>query len=455
MQHRPLLLLALLCALFVACKGPAAQSDASTATAKPPPVENSDGMCKEHGVLEAVCTKCNPKLIPVFRAKGDWCEEHGFPESICPLCHPERGGKPVTDASAKSDGAPADKTRIRFKGQGTTARVGIEWVDAQIAPNEAALSAPARIAYDATRLALVNARSPGVVRELKVDIGSSVKKGDRLLTIDSAGVGADRARLSAAQARVRVAQENFERESYLQKQGISSRTSLLLTQQELDAAKSEQAALAASLSVLGASSQGVGGYVLTSPITGTVIDRQVNIGRFVGTDDVLLQVVDTSQMWAELDIPEPDLTAVRVGQTVSLEFDALPGRKFDGQISYLAPAIDPHTRSARARVPLRNSDGVLRANLYGRARIAAGEARTGISIPRAAVQRVKEVALVFVKLSENEYETRRVRLGTSSESSFEVLEGIAAGEKVVTTGSFLLKTETLKDSIGAGCCEGN
>ena len=46
-------------------------------------------MCREHGVPEAVCTKCNPSLIPVFQAKGDWCEEHGFPESFCPICHPE------------------------------------------------------------------------------------------------------------------------------------------------------------------------------------------------------------------------------------------------------------------------------------------------------------------------------------------------------------------------------
>src|SRR5213594_1489452 len=46
-------------------------------------------LCKEHGVLEAVCTKCNPALIAVFKAKGDWCEEHGFPESVCPICHPE------------------------------------------------------------------------------------------------------------------------------------------------------------------------------------------------------------------------------------------------------------------------------------------------------------------------------------------------------------------------------
>ena len=53
-----------------------------------------DAMCPEHGVLEALCTLCNPALVPVFRARGDYCEEHRLPESICPICHPERGGRP-------------------------------------------------------------------------------------------------------------------------------------------------------------------------------------------------------------------------------------------------------------------------------------------------------------------------------------------------------------------------
>jgi len=451
MRARFRVLLLLLCALSVRCKGSSDQAPTVVRTAKPASVNAADGMCKEHGVLEAICTKCNPKLIPVFQAKGDWCPEHGFPESVCPLCHPERGGKPAVHVAA--DDAPADGTRIHFKSKRTAAVVGIETIEAALRPNEAALVAPARVAYDATRLALVNARSPGVVRELKVDIGRKVKRGDALLTIDSAGVGADRARLAAARARVRVAQENFGRESQLEKEGISSRSSLLRAQQELDSANSEQAALAASLSVLGAGSQGVGGYTLTSPLAGTVTERLVNIGRFVGTEEVLLQIVDTSEVWAELDVAEPDLPSVRAGQSVMLRFDGLPDREFSGVISYLAPAIDTSTRSAKARVPLKNEDGMLRANLYGQARIAAGEARTGVSVPRAAVQRVKDVSLVFVRLDDDEYETRRVQLGASNEASFEVLKGIRPGERVVTVGSYLLKTETLKGSIGAGCCE--
>lgn len=409
-------------------------------------------MCKEHGVVEAVCTKCNPKLAAVFQAKGDWCAEHGFPESFCPVCKPERGGRPT--AEVKSDGAPADGTRIKFKRTDTAKRAGILTVKATARPNATAITAPVRLSYDATKLAHINARSPGVVRALKVDLGTSVKKGQPLIVIDSPDVGADRARLSAAKSRVQVAEENYNREKQLQSEGIASRKSFLATQQEYDQAKSDYAALGASLSVLGAGGGGAGSYTLTAPIDGVVTQRKVTIGKLVGSEEVLLEIVDTSSMWADVEVAESDLPAVAVGQKVSLRLDGLGEREFAGAITYVAPSVDPHTRTAKVRVPLVNPDGMLRENMYGQARVAAGESRTSVAVPRAAVERAKDVPLVFVRVAEDEYETRRVQLGAADSEFVEIIKGVRPGEDVVTTGAFLLKTETSKESIGAGCCEG-
>ncbi len=409
------------------------------------------GMCKEHGVLEAVCTKCNPKLIPVFQAKGDWCPEHGFPESFCPICHPERGGKPT--ANVQSDGAPADGMRLRFKTKETAKLAGIQTVKAAARPNASAITAPVRLAYDATKLAQINARSPGVARALKVDLGSKVKKGQPLIVIDSPDVGADRARLAAAKSRVDVAEENYNREKQLQSEGIASRKSFLATQQEFETAKSEHAALAASLSVLGAGGGGAGSYTLSAPIDGVVTERKVTIGKLVSSEEILLEVVDTSSMWAELEVAESDLTVVAMGQSVSIKLDGLGEREITGTITYVAPSVDPHTRTAKVRVPLANPDGLLRANMYGQARIAAGASRSSVAVPRAALQQAKGAQLVFVRLAEDQYETRRVQVGATDSEFVEILKGVIPGEDVVTTGSFLLKTETLKDSIGAGCVD--
>ncbi|MDX2054023.1 MAG: efflux RND transporter periplasmic adaptor subunit, partial [Polyangiaceae bacterium] len=437
MRSLIVLALAVLVAAAAGCQRSSEDTAPIAKVEKPVAATQENAMCAEHGVLEAVCTKCNPKLIPVFQAKGDWCPEHGFPKSICPICHPERAGKPEIDVT--TDGAPADGTRIRLQGKGTPTTVGIETVAAALRPSGAAISAPVRIVYDATKLALINARSPGVVSQLQVDLGSQVKKGDALLSIDSAGVGADRARLSAAQAGVRVEEENLQRESQLEREGVSSRAKRLQAQQALDSAKAEADALSASLSVIGAQGPGKGGYTLRAPLSGTVTQVQVNIGRFVGTEDILLEIVDTSGVWAELDVAESDLSAVRVGHVVSFAFDSLGTADLGGTISYVSPGVDPHTRTVKARVPLPNANGALRANLYGQARIAGEGGKTAVSVPRAAVQRAKGVALVFVRLNANEYETRRVQLGASTETSYEILKGVQAGEHVVTTGGFLLK----------------
>src|SRR5262245_32430681 len=124
-MRRAISLLAAGLLLAAACREPtppagtAESASASPKAASAPGPAPSAGkaddtaFCKEHGVAEAVCTKCNPALIPVFKAKGDWCEEHGFPESFCPICHPERGGKPAV-ALAGDDG-PADGTKVMFK----------------------------------------------------------------------------------------------------------------------------------------------------------------------------------------------------------------------------------------------------------------------------------------------------------------------------------------------------
>jgi cobalt-zinc-cadmium efflux system membrane fusion protein len=91
--------------------------------------------------------------------------------------------------------------------------------------------------------------------------------------------------------------------------------------------------------------------------------------------------------------------------------------------------------------------------MYGRAHIDVDDVRSGVVVPRDAVQQAKGVSLAFVRLQDDLYETRRVRVGARSGEHVHLMAGVRAGELVVTEGSFLLKTETLKGSIGAGCCE--
>jgi cobalt-zinc-cadmium efflux system membrane fusion protein len=437
--------------ILAACDTRAGPAQPARAQGAAEPAAGAGALCAEHGVLEAVCTRCNPALAAVFKAKGDWCPEHGFPESFCPICHPERGGRPALDV--EPDGAPADGTKVRFKTKETARLAGIRVEKAGERQSQAEVFATALIVYDAAKVAEVNARAAGVIRAIRTDIGASVRAGTPLCTIESAGVGADQSRLTAARSGVRLAEANHARLSALYEEGIAAKKDALRAAQELDAARAELSAAQAALGVIGAVSEGGSSYTLTAPIAGVVTQRNATIGRLVDTDKVLFEIVDTSSMWAEVDIPEAAVGRVALGARVAIDVDGLDGAGLEGSLSYIAPTVDPHTRTVKGRVALANPEGLLRGNMFARARITTSGPSRAVVVPRAAVQRAKDAQLVFVRTAEDVFEARRVELGAGDAELVEVSGRVVPGDDVATVGSFLLKTETLKGSIGAGCCD--
>ncbi len=438
------LLLALLC--LASCGEGDDDARAEVASKE---VVSADAFCSEHGVAEAVCTKCNPKLVAIFQEKGDWCAEHGFPESFCPSCRPELGGRPAMELGA---GPPATGTKVQLASSETARHAGIEVIEARANEASTELVVVGSIAYDATRRAEVNARVRGVVRELLVEVGQEVEANAPLVRIESAEIGAEQSRLIAASSRIEVAQAALERVKSLFDKGMTAQKELLEAQLEVDTAIAERAATQAALGIVGVDAASGSSFVLVAPIAGTCLHRQATIGRMVDSEEVLCEIVDTRTMWAELDVPERALTSVRAGHEVVLTVDALGATEFTGKIDYIAPEIDRHTRTAKARVKLENPDGLLRANLFVRARIALGPRHAQVLVPRSALQLAKGAELVFVELTPGSYEARRVRSLPGHGDLIALEGGVAAGERVVTAGSFLLKTETLKGEIGAGCC---
>lgn len=428
----------------------------STPAPMPARAAAPDALC-EHGVLAAACPKCNPRLEPVYRAKGDWCGEHGLPESFCPICHPETGGRPggaaAAPPAAPTAEVPADGTKVRLRTRAILDGAGIATSRAAPATDGAKLSLPARLAYDATKTAEINARSPGVVRKLAVDLGAAVKRGQPLATVESADVGADRARLGAAQKRVAVAEERALRLAELERAGSIARRQLLEAERELADARAEVAAIASGLSVAGAGAGAGATYTLTSPIDGVVAKRPASVGSMVSTADVLFQIVDAQRLWAEIDVPEAALAQVPVGSDVVVSFAALPGEAFATRVSTVAPEVDPHTRTAIARAPIDNAGGRLRANMFGEVAVLGAAPAGAVTVPAEAVQLVGSTRLVFVRAEELVFAVRHVELGQRRGAQAVITSGLKPGDEVATTGAFLLKTETLKDSIGAGCCE--
>ncbi|MBW2253781.1 MAG: efflux RND transporter periplasmic adaptor subunit [Deltaproteobacteria bacterium] len=446
----PLGRLPLICSLVLVASILACASPLTPSTPEPSAIDGADveagDWCAEHALPESMCTVCNPGLIDGFKASGDWCAEHGFPESVCPICNPV---EPPPGAGAFVPG-----TRIRFRSPELEAKVGIQTARVGTGGLGVGVEATARVSFDANRVAEVHAPVAGVVREVKVDLGDTVTVGTPLVVVESGAVGELRARLAAAKERSRTAEAGLGRQRELLEAGITSPRQVELATQESESAASEVRGSEAALRAAGATGEGTSGrYSVSSPLAGTIVRRPAVLGSAVSGTDLLVMVADTSRVWALLDVREEDVARVLPGQPVTVAVDGVDDRAFEGEITWVAAEVDPRTRTVTARAELDNADGLLRAHQFGRAVIGVESPEHVVSVPRAAVQRLDDGSVVFVRLDVGLYEPRAVDVGRAVGDRVAVHGPLEPGEEVVTTGAFLLKTELRRDAIGAGCCE--
>lgn len=445
------------------------------------------GWCKGHGVPESVCTRCDSSLIPRFKEAGDWCEEHGLPETQCTVCHPgveiewaelepASAGASVEDAASfgPADELPRDRRvpsvrcstselKVRFASGEIAERAGIEYVKVERRSVTATLECNAEIAFNANRFSRISSRVAGVVHSVNKDLGDRVEAGEVLAVVDSVELSAAWAELLRTRSLLDLAHTNHERIHGLVEQGIATEQDDLEAEAKLEGdrvalAKARQALLSLGLSDAQIDAPDDPGDThstlpVTAPFAGIVVDRLAVIGEAINAYQPLFAIADTSTMWAMLDVYESDLFKVRVGQSVLFDVPGLAGERFAGPITWISARVDHTTRTLKARAELDNANGLLRANMFGRAVVTIRDSRPMIVVPKSAVQWEGCCNVVFVRKSDQLFLPRKVRLGYSTGEYYEVLEGIDAGEEIVTQGSFLLKTEILKGSIGQGCCE--
>ncbi len=438
------------------------------------------GMCPGHGVPEALCSQCNPALIPGFKVEGDWCAGHAVPESQCILCNSEdTAEEPVTPVTVpehytsaadlpRSRRSPAPDCKkhellVQFSSKETSKNVGLEFAQARQRQVSHSISCTAEVVYDGNRYARLVSRAEGVVYQVLKDLGDSVAAGDVLAVVDSAELGTAKAEYLQARARVNLWERNHKREQILLKKRISTERELLEAETRHAESRIARSSLAHRLKNLGLSEADIDDLEknrdtsslldLTAPFAGIVVERTAVVGEVTGKTKELFTIADTARMWAILDVYEADLGHVRTGQSVLITVEGSISVQREGIITWISAHVDQRTRTLKARVEIENPDGMLKAGMFSRALINVRGPGPGIVVPKSAVQWEGCCNVVFVKKSDVLFKPRKVRIGFDTGSELVVEQGLAAGEQVVTTGSFLLKTELLKGSIGAGCCE--
>jgi multidrug efflux pump subunit AcrA (membrane-fusion protein) len=180
---------------------------------------------------------------------------------------------------------------------------------------------------------------------------------------------------------------------------------------------------------------------------GVVTKRDTSVGAVLKAADLVLEVSDLSAVWMIAALPEEYLGKVKTGMTAAVHVQAYPDEVFSGKIARLGDQLDAETRTVPVRIVLANPGQRLRPEMYAVAEIAAGGAAEALFVPQSALQDLNGQAVVFLDQGGGKYAVRPVRTGRIQGANVEVLEGLAAGERVVSRGGFVLKSQMFKSSL--------
>ncbi len=187
---------------------------------------------------------------------------------------------------------------------------------------------------------------------------------------------------------------------------------------------------------------------LKAPIDGVIVGRKAAPGELVGKDKEIYTISDPTDLWVIAEIKERDIGAVSVGQDTTFTVLAYPGETFRGKLVRLGNEVEAASRTLEVRVEVSNPDGRLKPGMFADVEISTTVLHDVLAIPDTALQTDEDKQIVFVALDGNKFEKRVVKLGMEQKGRVQILEGLKAGEKVVTEGSFILKSEMLKGELG-------
>ncbi|MCP5116030.1 MAG: efflux RND transporter periplasmic adaptor subunit, partial [bacterium] len=188
-----------------------------------------------------------------------------------------------------------------------------------------------------------------------------------------------------------------------------------------------------------------------APASGLIVEKMGDSleGMKLMPGMTVFKIADLATVWAEIEVYEHQIRHVRVGQTVRLDVDAYPGRRWTGKIVYLDPVLDDKTRTLKARVAVENPDGKLRPRMYVNVKLRPAVAGGVVRVPEEVVLRTGERSVVIVQTEPGLFEPREVELGSAGGGYQEIRRGLEAGEMVVASSQFLIDSESnLREAIG-------
>lgn len=375
-------------------------------------------------------------------------------------CESKQEDAPKPPASTARSSAGAGIIELP-DGSPTLARLQTDRV--ALRPIRTILKAQAgKILANENRLAHLSARVPGRIVAVYANLGNRVKEGDRLLLLDSPAFGEAQLEYRKARTTLSVMEKALERAQALLDRGAIGVGEHQRREADYENARADLNEAEEKLHLLGMTEREiqqlaaktlphaeVARVSLRAPFTGDVIERNATIGEVIDPNKTLFTVADLSTVWVRADFPEQQAGRLKTGLTIEVRVSAYPGTMFQGAITYVGAMIDPATRTVTARAEVSNAEGHLRPEMFAEVTLVTDE-QSVLSVPRAAVQQVGSRAVAFVVRGPRRFESREVTLGQASSEYIQVITGLAAGDEVVTQGSYALKSELLREQMPTG-----
>jgi Cu(I)/Ag(I) efflux system membrane fusion protein len=286
-----------------------------------------------------------------------------------------------------------------------------------------------RVVYDETRLADVNLRIGGWIGRLEVDEpGQYVARGQTLFTLYSPELYAAQQELLTTLSSQRAAASTAApgRADYLAEAARRRLHLWDLSEAQID--------------MLAETGKPLEYLPILSPVSGYVVEKNVVEGAAVKPGERLFRIAGLDRVWVEAEVYESELSLIERGQRAEVSLPYVPGRRFEGEVVFLYPYLEGKTRTGRVRIELPNPDLELKPDMYANVTMER-DLGEQLSVPDEAVLYAGERSFVFLDLGDGRLQPRRVETGVTTGDRIAVLSGLEPGDRVVTSGNFLVAAE--------------
>jgi RND family efflux transporter MFP subunit len=370
-----------------------------------------------------IAPDCGMKLEPVYADGGAASAPAAGPEPI----HAD-------DTSAMEAGT----VRITPEKQQL---IGVKFEQVETGGGSRTIRAVGRVAIDETRIGHVHTKVEGWIDKVFVDFtGKLVEKGQPLLTIYSPDMLASQRELLLAAKAKTIMRDSALPSGFDQSESLLQATRRRLELWDLSEAQIDQVLK---------TGEPIKNITVYSPMTGYISDRKAFPQVKVMPDTDLYTIVDLSHVWIMADVFEYEAPNIHVGETAGVSLQALPGKTFSARIDYLQPEVDPMTRTLKVRLNMNNPGLMLKPDMYADVEFRVN-IPSALTVPADAVLNAGERKTVFIDRGKGFFEPRQVKTGEREGDRIQILSGLSGGERIVTSGNFLIDSESQMKAAASG-----